>query len=367
MIHAGHGRPGKRDPAIISGIQQVGIGVLDVQEAFRWYRRNLGLDVPIFDDQGEARLMACYNGGKVPRRHAILAANLHGGSAAEIWQHVGRAPLPPASPPRIGDLGILAARLKSRDLDRSHRWLAERGARILAPPAPGPAGKPHFFFNDPFGNLFEVSESEDWFTAPSGAGGALGGICGCLIGVSGIDASRRLYSGILGYDRVIHEGTGCYGDLAPLPGGGERVRRVLLTHGEARRGAFSRLLGFSSIELIQALSGTPRKIFQDRYWGDPGFIHLCFDVRGMDELREECGRNGFPFAVDSAGSYGMGAAAGRFAYLEDPDGTLIELVETHRMPVVKKLGLYLDLRRRNAERPLPDLLLKALALMRVRD
>jgi hypothetical protein len=62
-----------------------------------------------------------------------------------------------------------------------------------------------------------------------------------------------------------------------------------------------------------------------------------------------------------------GLGVGRFAYLEDPDGTLIEMVETHRVPILKKLGIHLDLRRRDPGRPLPDWMLKLLALGRVRD
>jgi hypothetical protein len=63
----------------------------------------------------------------------------------------------------------------------------------------------------------------------------------------------------------------------------------------------------------------------------------------------------------------MGEAAGYFSYIEDPDGTLIEFVETHKIPLLKKLGWYLDLRKRsNPEKPLPRLLLKALGLGRVK-
>ena len=39
----------------------------------------------------------------------------------------------------------------------------------------------------------------------------------------------------------------------------------------------------------------------------------------------------------------MGEANGHFTYVEDPDGTLIEFVETFKIPIVKKLGLYLNL------------------------
>ena len=61
----------------------------------------------------------------------------------------------------------------------------------------------------------------------------------------------------------------------------------------------------------------------------------------------------------------MGEAAGHFAYIEDPDGTLIEFVETHKIPILKKIGWYLNLRNRKRESPLPDWLLKALRFNRV--
>jgi len=58
---------------------------------------------------------------------------------------------------------------------------------------------------------------------------------------------------------------------------------------------------------------------------------------------------------------------GAVDYVEDQDGTLVEIVETHRIPILKKLGWYLDLRRRSPRRRLPRLMLRALGLARVRD
>jgi hypothetical protein len=63
----------------------------------------------------------------------------------------------------------------------------------------------------------------------------------------------------------------------------------------------------------------------------------------------------------------MGEAAGIFAYVEDPDGALIEFVETHKIPLIKKLGLSLNLRKRNPAKPLPDFILKSLWLLRAND
>jgi hypothetical protein len=61
----------------------------------------------------------------------------------------------------------------------------------------------------------------------------------------------------------------------------------------------------------------------------------------------------------------MGEAAGHFSYIEDPDGTLIEFVETHKVPVLKKIGWYIDLRKRKPL-PLPSWILKTLRFSRVR-
>ena len=63
----------------------------------------------------------------------------------------------------------------------------------------------------------------------------------------------------------------------------------------------------------------------------------------------------------------MENASGRFCYLEDPDGTLIELVETHKVPVMKKLGIYFNLKKRNLEKPLPDWMIKLLSLSKVKQ
>ena len=62
----------------------------------------------------------------------------------------------------------------------------------------------------------------------------------------------------------------------------------------------------------------------------------------------------------------MGEAAGQFAYIEDPDGTLIELVEAHKIPLLKKLNIYLDLRKRNPSKSLPKWMLGMLRFMKVK-
>lgn len=352
---------------IISGIQQIGIGVINMKEAWNWYRENFGMDIKIFEDSAVANLMLQYTGGKPRMRSAALAMNLMGGGGFEIWQYTERIPSAPDSPIQIGDLGIFSAKIKSRDVKTSFEIFKQKNFNI-GQISKDPNGKGHFFVNDPFGNIFQIVEGNSWFKIEKKK--TTGAAFGAIIGVTDIDKAMKLYSGILGYDHIVYDETGIFDDLKYLHGGDRRFRRVLLRHSLPRKGLLSRLLGSSEIELIQVTDQKSTKIFKDRYWGDLGFIHLCYDVHGMDALRIECKSKGFPFTVDSdnslnKNSFDMGEAAGHFAYIEDPDGTLIEFVETHKIPIIKKIGWYLDLNKRDPENPLPNYILKALKYSRV--
>jgi catechol 2,3-dioxygenase-like lactoylglutathione lyase family enzyme len=312
-----------------------------------------------------AGLMLPYTGGQPQARHAILALNMQGGGGMEIWQYTGRTPMPPAFQPQLGDLGIFIAKIKCKDVTACFHDLRKRGVNILTNPAQRPDGREHFFVKDPWGNSFEIVAASEWFSKSRPH--HTGGMYGCVIGVSDVERSKKFYAEILGYDTVVYDQTDNFKDLHGIDGGFGRYRRVALRHSERRKGPFAPLLGDSEIELVQSLERPARKIYENRYWGDLGFIHLCFDMTGMDEMKKMAAAKGHPFTVDSSGSFDMGEAAGYFSYIEDPDGTLIEFVETHKIPILKKVGWYLDLRKRNnPAKPLPQLMLKALGLGRVK-
>ncbi len=341
---------------IISGIQQLGIGVSDTYQARDWYKKHLGYDVVIFDEAAEANLMLQYTDGKPQSRHAILAYNMKGGGGFEIWQYTNRTPVAPSFEIQLGDLGIFACKIKSPNVEKAYSELKSNGVNIISEIGNSPEGKPHFFIKDPYNNIFEIEEQHDWLLNQDKA---TGGNSGVIIGVSDMEKSIKFYSTILGYDTVVYDVEDVFNDLTGVAGYKEKYRRVLLKH-EARSGAFSPLLGTSTIELFQAVDRKPRKVYENRLWGDLGYIHLCFDIIGMDDLKDECEKAGHPFTVDSANSFDMGEAAGHFSYVEDPDGSLIEFVETHKIPIIKPIGWYLNLRKRGQEKPLSKMFFKLL-------
>jgi catechol 2,3-dioxygenase-like lactoylglutathione lyase family enzyme len=356
---------------VISGIQQVGIGIPDIYEAWAWYHKYFNMDIPAFDDAGWAELMLPYTGNQPQERHAILALNMKGGGGFEIWQYKSRTPENASFEIKLGDLGIFAVKIKTEDIEKAFSQFKSAGVAVLGNISTDQRGKKFFFVKDPYGNIFQLVENNQWFTKNSAN---TGGVEGVIIGVSDIEKSMDFYANLFGYDSVLYDANGNFDDFSVLPGGDASVRRVLLTHSEARKGPFSKLFGSSTIELVQVNDRQANKIYKNRMWGDLGFIHLCFDIGGMNIFREECKAAGHAFTIDSRRLNGvdeevfdMGEASGDFAYVEDPDGTLIELVEAHRIPLVKKLAWYLDLNKRDRSKALPNWMVRMLALKRIKE
>ncbi len=346
---------------IINGIQQIGIGVSNAKEVFNWYRKHLGFDILLFHDEATASLMTRYTDGKPERRDAYLSLNMRGGGGLEIWQFKDRVPNPPENPILLGDLGINAMKIKSIDINQSHESLQKLGLGYLSKIFRPNSQDLFFHFNDPWGNLVQVVQDDCSFTT---TGSVSGGVIGAVIGVSDIKASMSFYRELLGYSKVLVD------EILSLPIAHisdkiEKFRRVIISRKRDKVGGFGELLGATQLELVQALDRTPNKIYKNRLWGDLGYIHICFDVHGMNKLREKAASINHPFTVDSAKGFDMGDAAGHFSYVEDPDGTLIEFVETHKVPILKAVGLYLNLKKRNHEKPLPKWLVKTLRLHRV--
>lgn len=349
---------------VISGIQQIGIGVPDAKAAWAWYRKYFGVDIKIFEEAAEAALMLPYTGGEPRSRYAILALNLQGGGGFEIWQYTSRTPQPALFELQLGDTGIFAGKIKTQDVKATYQFYQKEGVELLSDIQQTPEGKPTFFLRDPYHNIFQIIPSADWFQAPKRH--LTGGAYGTMVGVKDIEKALPVYQDLLMYDQIVYDETRTFTDLAALPSGNGKFRRVLLRHSQPRVGAFAPVLGSSEIELVQALDRTPTKIYKDRMWGDLGFIHLCFDIRHMNKIGAKATAIGQPFTVDS-GDFDMGEASGHFTYIEDPDGTLIEFVETHKVPIAKKWGWYLKLKNRDPQKPLPRWMLKALGMNRHKE
>jgi catechol 2,3-dioxygenase-like lactoylglutathione lyase family enzyme len=343
---------------VINGIQQVGIGVADAAAAFTWYKKYFHFDAVVFEDVAQASLMHRYTGGEVHERYAALVMNMQGGGGFEIWQYTSREPRSAKKPYQLGNPGIFAIKLKCRDVDKAHQTFSFEGLKVLSQVMQNPLGQKHFFLKDPFENVFQIVEDDYWFGKKRAL---IGGVCGAVICVSDMDVALPFYKNILDYKETPYKGEQA-ADLMSITGGASVQQRRFFKNSPSFSGAFSKLLGPTTIELVQMGGEKKAKIFEDRWWGDLGFIHVCYDLCNMRHHENICATAGQPLTVNSGNSFEMGQAAGQFAYNEDPDGTLIEYVETHKVPILKSWGWYLDLRKRKIQKPLPNWMIRCMGL-----
>ena len=348
----------------INSIQHVGAGVPDLESSWKWYRKMFGLDIALFKATAPAPLMDIYTHNKTLNKTAAMVMNLQGGCAMEIVQPVSEKCTAPESEILLGDFGIFITQMKTKNVRNTFNYYKKSGVNVLSEIVKTPNGEETFYLKDPNGLLFQVVKGDAWFT---NNGHFSGGTAGCVIGVSDIDKSKKLYCNLLGYDKVIYDETKVFDDWANIPGGRSKTRRVLLTQSASPGGGFAKVGGKTFIELVQTLDRTPKKIYENRIWGDLGFVHLGFDVKGMSEIKNEFSAKGFPFTCDSNNILHMGNTRVHCTYIEDPDGTLLELIEVYRIPIIEKIGWFLNVKDRDPMKPLPSWILKGLRFVRVRD
>jgi hypothetical protein len=182
-----------------------------------------------------------------------------------------------------------------------------------------------------------------------------------------MDAALKLYGELLGFDEVIYDKTANFSDWNELPSGDQRFRRVLLSQSNQPGGGFARVTGKTYIELVQALERSPTYIFEDRIWGDTGFAHIGFDVKGMKALGVDLAAAGYGFTCDSRNALSMGNTKVHCTYIHDDDKTLIEMIEVYKVPIIEKWGVFLNVEKRDPLKPLPNFMLKALRFSRIKD
>ena len=185
----------------------MGIGVPDVQEIWKWYRKFFGINIRVFEDAADAPLMINYTGGKVQSRTASLALSMESGGGFEIWQYTSRNTEKADFNIQLGDYGFYACRIKSRNVKESYDFFKKNGADIVGELSQAPNGEQTFFVKDPNGNIFNIVKGTGWFKDTKHPS-KCGAVAGTMIGVSNIDDSIALYQEILGYETIEYDETG---------------------------------------------------------------------------------------------------------------------------------------------------------------
>jgi catechol 2,3-dioxygenase-like lactoylglutathione lyase family enzyme len=308
---------------MINAYQHAGIGVRDAGVTYKFYKDLLGFKVKANDATCYRKEMESVVGALVEMR-IIMAANAMGGGVIELCEHTSTKPLEPPEEVRWGDLGFFELGIKAYDLNSLFLNLKNRGVSFLTPVRSMELTNGEMlryaYLKDPDGLLIQLVEVE------KNAKPRAGGVHHVGLGVKDLEAMRRFYSEVLGYTEVEHEFKGHLPELDEVTGG-EEMELVMLQRPGAAHGSIPNL-DSGRLKLVHTLKYQGRPIFQDRRWGDIGMMELAFDV---DQLAQTV--NGLlaagaaPYLSPTCIDMGSGSA-GSVAYVLDPEGNCIELVET---------------------------------------
>jgi catechol 2,3-dioxygenase-like lactoylglutathione lyase family enzyme len=224
-------------------------------------------------------------------------------------------------------------------------------------------GKGRVALKDPDGQFIIIVEDDQLFEPTTHP---IGGVGGISIGVSDINTAKAFYA-LLGFDQVLYEATAVFADFASFPGGEQPLTRVILGTKTAAEGPFGAVIGYSTLELIATPNREGQKIFRNRIWGDVGFVHIGLDIFDMKGLAERLAQNNIAFKCDSASALSMGKTQVHCAYVVDPDGILIELIEVYKIPLIEKWGIFLNVHGKKAGKALPNWLIRLLRFSRIKD
>ena len=321
---------------MINGIQHIGIGVTDRDKAFLFYNNALGFSVPMSRHSGNCK-------GVLPlikkdeERKVVIALNSHGGGLVEIFQYTSKKPVPRPKEVDFSYNGCLFFGLKVKNVGKSLGIIERHGGkRVTEPSAFTPkaeAGWRTAMFLDTEGIQAMLLEYPESGMGHGNGGSRIGGVEYVGIGVSDIEDSVEFYTRVLEYDKIVYRTEGTYPEWDPLFGKGRFMKRALLRRSGNPEGIFRHFLHGGMIELIQVEGNTGKHNFDGRKWGDIGFMEVAFDVTDIDETLEEVARKGVSLAAPPyVQDMGMNTKA-TFAYIRDPDGSLLEFADISRLPV----------------------------------
>lgn len=327
---------------MIEVFNHAGFGVTDLKRSRAFYGKVLGFSMKVHRFEGDVKDLIVLEGDDVEAQEERLRAivsetaivrmalllNPLDGALVEMAQPqpVDMEAVPRAH--RWGDIGFLALGAKAYGLDDLAGVLAKKGATLESGvesvrTADGATWK-SAFLRDPDGIHIELLE-----TGEPGAcrRPAVGGLSHLVIGVSDMDRSVDFYSRALGFDVVALDRDVTGPELSPSAEGGS-VRTVVLKRSRVPGKTIPR--GPGMVRLVQAKSFKGQRFAEGVFWGDLGILEFGFDVKDIDATHSMLLENGAePFIPPARMKMPMGYAGG-FAYVRDPDGNLLELIEMEK-------------------------------------
>lgn len=323
---------------MITAFQHIGMGSYDVDKTYAFWKDNMGFKIKLNDHTGYDEQMEPILGARLEMR-MLMAMNAAGGGAIEIVQHTSTKPKEPPSPIEWGDIGILDVGVKAYRLDDVYRKLENKGVKFVTPIRSmklDRGGTTRFaYLRDPDGLLVQLVED------PSGSRPRVGGIVHVTIGVRDLEAAKEFYTKVLGFSQPAGETD----DLTGIDEvtAGKKTRMAVLRQPASLKSTLP-VLEPGSVRLVQTPDYSGKPTFEGRRWGDIGCMEFALDVDDVKSTFESVLADGAErYQPPTLMDMGSGSV-GSFAYVKDPDGNTVEMVEVNKLmfmpPAVFKSILY---------------------------
>jgi catechol 2,3-dioxygenase-like lactoylglutathione lyase family enzyme len=309
------------------GVDHVGVGVGDVDEAIEFYGRHVGFDRVLFDYTGELPGLEVVAGRRPHARVAMLEnsdATPIGPGRIRLVQVLDAGAAPPAPEGQAwGEVGVCEICLHVRNVPQVHEALVAAGCASLMEPMsadvpPVGVALDIAYVADPWGTKLEMIEWTGlWRSLPGPARAE--GVNHVAFGVTDMARTRAFYER-LGFTELLFESVAFFDPMAPW----YRPPWYDRDHLPAQHMTMPMPAQGASIEPV-VLDPVAHDCRGE--WGHLGPMDFAIRVANIDLAVVRLRSDGIEVygepqsvAIDNGGEF-------RYAYFAEPDGNYVSLVE----------------------------------------
>lgn len=307
---------------MFAGVDHVGVGVADMDAGLEFYGRRLGFTDVLFDYTGPVPGLEELT--HRPRREArvVMLASAHptplGSGRIKLVQVLdGDGPPPMPAAQQYGEVGICEVCVHTRGTEAVYRELVDvRQCDSLMEPVsavlePNGVSCDLAYVGDPSRGKVELIEWTGLWKALPGPP-RLEGVNHVAFGVSDMDATKEFYAR-LGFADLLFESHGFFDAMAPWYRGPLPDQHMILV--QSARGA-----GIEPVRL------TPQAPDARGEWGHVGPMEFAVGVSNLEQAVARLTAAGVTF-LSEVQSVDVGTGEHRYAYLREPDGNYVSLME----------------------------------------
>ncbi len=140
------------------------------------------------------------------------------------------------------------------------------------------------------------------------------------MGVWDVDKTAGFYKRLFGYKVKLNDLTAASKEMEPVVGSLETMRMAMSMN----------VAGGGILEFIEHKSSPIRPFPEEAGYGSCGVLEIGFGVRGIDRVVDDFRAKGVTFLTPICEVELVDGRRWRYAYLEDPDGLKVQLVEEIR-------------------------------------